>query len=115
MVKIGDLAGMMGKIQQLQSNMKAMQEELQNQVVEAGSGGGMVTARVNGKFELVGLKIDRQAVDVNDVEMLEDLVKAAVNAAVAKSQEETRQKMAQMTGGLNLPGLDKLGPMLGLE
>ena len=113
MVGFGDLAGMMGKVKQFQGDMQRMQEELAAKVVEASSGGGMVTAKVNGKGELVGLKIDSETVDLEDLELLEDLIKAAVNAAVAKSQEEIKDKMSQMTGGLNIPGLEQLGKLLG--
>ena len=65
----------------------------------------MVTAKVNGKGELLEIKIDPNVVDVNDLEMMEDLIKAAVNAAVVKSQEEMREQMQEITGGLNIPGL----------
>jgi len=114
MVGFGDLANIMGKVQELQSNMKTVQEELGNLTVEAASGGGMVTVKMNGKFELQELKIDQNAGDVNDVEMLEDLIIAAVNNAVAKCQQTMKEKMTDAMGGLNIPGLDKLGPMLGL-
>ncbi len=114
MVGFGDLAGIMGKVKQLQENMSTMKEELSKVVVESNSGGGMVTAKMNGKFELLELKIDKNAVDVNDTEMLEDLVMAAINATVAKAQDEIKNKMSEATGDLNIPGLDKLGPMMGL-
>ncbi|MCH9022252.1 MAG: YbaB/EbfC family nucleoid-associated protein [Planctomycetes bacterium] len=104
-----DITGMLGKFQEVQGKMKQIQEDLANQSVEASSGGGMVTATVNGKGDLLGVKIDPETVDPNDVEMLEDLVKAAVNAALAKSQELMKEEMGKLTGGLNIPGLDQLG------
>ena len=115
MLGFGDLSGLMGKVKEMQSNMEKKQEELKNKIIEAGSGGGIVTAKINGKFELLGLKIDRKAVDMDDIEMLEDLIKAAVNAAVAKCQEEIKAEMAELTSEINIPGIDKLGPMLGLK
>ena len=108
---LGDLTGMFGKVQEMQTKMQQMQEEAQKKVVEASSGGGMVTAKVNGKGDLLDLKIDAAVVDVNDLEMLEDLIKAAINAAVAKSQQMLQEEMAKLTGGLNLPGMDQLGKM----
>lgn len=108
---LGDLSGMFGKVQEMQAKMQQMQEEARKKVVEASSGGGMVTAKVNGKGDLIDLKIDATVVDVNDLEMLEDLIKAAVNAAVAKSQQMLQEEMSKLTGGLNIPGMDQLGKM----
>ena len=113
MAGIGDLSGMLGKVKDMQANMQRMQEELAQRTVEAASGGGMVTATVNGKGELLALKIDKSVIDPDDNEMLEDLVKAAVNAAVEKSQQMMQEEMAKMTGGLNMPGLDQIGKMFG--
>ena len=113
MMGFGDLSKLLGQFKDMQAHMQRMQEELARKVVEASSGGGMVTARVNGKGELLELKIEPEALDVNDVEMLEDLVKAAVNAALSKSQEEMKEEVAKLTGGLNIPGLDQLGKLLG--
>lgn len=107
-----DITKMLGQMKNLQANMQKMQEEQAQRTVQASSGGGMVTATVNGLYELLDLKID-PTLDLNDREMLEDLIKAAVNAAIAKSQEEIKQEMAKLTGGLNLPNLDQLGGMLG--
>ena len=114
MAGIGDFMGMMGKIKEIQGNMLKIQEEMRQRSFEASSGGGMVTAAVNGKGELLNLKIEKQAVNPDDVEMLEDLIKAAVNAAVTKSQEEMKQQFAQMAGGANLPGLENIGKLLGM-
>ena len=82
-----------------------MQEEMEAKEYEATSGGGMVTARVNGKHELVSLTINPEAVDPDDVEMLQDMVVAAVNESMRKAEAEASQSMAKLTGGLNLGGL----------
>ncbi|MBW2674126.1 MAG: YbaB/EbfC family nucleoid-associated protein [Deltaproteobacteria bacterium] len=99
----------MGKImkqaQKMQEKMLRMQEELAAKTVEATAGGGMITAVVNGKYELVSLKIEREVVDPEDIEMLQDLIVAAVNEGVRKSQEMAQEEMAKVTGGLNIPGL----------
>lgn len=109
MTGFSDITGMLGKFQEVQGKMNQLQQELANQSIEASSGGGMVTAKVNGKGDLLEVKIDPETVNPDDVEMLEDLVKAAVNAALAKSQELMKQEMSKLTGGLNIPGLDQLG------
>lgn len=103
------MAQNMGKImkqaQKMQERMLRMQEELATKTVEATAGGGMITAVVNGKYELVSLKIEREVVDPEDIEMLQDLIVAAVNEGVRKSQEMAQEEMAKVTGGLNIPGL----------
>ncbi|HKQ47442.1 MAG TPA: YbaB/EbfC family nucleoid-associated protein [Phycisphaerae bacterium] len=102
---LGDLAGLMKQAKQMQSKMKEMQETLANARFEADSGAGAVTATVSGKLELVGLKISPSAV-TDDVELLEDLVKSAVAAAQRKANEGVKAQMQQITGGMNLPGLE---------
>lgn len=102
---LGDLAGLMKQAKQMQSKMKEMQETLANARFEADSGAGAVTATVSGKLELVGLKISPTAV-TDDVELLEDLVKSAVAAAQRKANEGVKAQMQQITGGMNLPGLE---------
>ena len=82
-----------------------VQEELASKTVEASAGGGMVTAVVNGKFELISLRIEKEVVDPDDIEMLQDLIVAAVNEGVRKAQEMTASEMSKVTGGLNIPGL----------
>lgn len=82
-----------------------MQQELENREFEASSGGGAVVAKVSGKQQLVSLKILPEAVDVDDIEMLEDMILAAVNEAIKVSQETVSQEMAKITGGLNIPGI----------
>ncbi len=110
MFGFGDI---MGKVQELQANMKQVKEELAKEVIEASSGGGMVTVKMNGKFEVLSLKIDKNAVDVDDLEMLEDLIKAAFNNAISKSAEVAKEKMTQATGGLSVPGIGNISDMLG--
>ena len=112
MFKLGNLAGLLGQFKDIQSSMANLQEELAKRTIEASSGGGMVTAKVNGKGELLDIKIDPESLASGDAEMLEDLVKAAVNAAAAKSREEMKEEMTKITGGLNLPGIEQLADML---
>ncbi len=99
------LGNIMKQAQQMQKKMAQVQEELEQKQVEATSGGGMVTAVVTGKQQIVSLQIDPAAVDPEDVEMLQDLVVAAINEAVRKSQEMVQEEMGKVTGGLNIPGL----------
>ena len=95
----------MQHLKSLQDKMSKIQEELAVRTVESTAGGGMVTVVVNGKQELVSLKIDRQVVDPEDVEMLQDLVVAAINDALRKSQEMAAAEMGKLAGGMNIPGL----------
>lgn len=101
----GGLGNIMKQAQQMQRRMAELQEELENKHVEASSGGGMVTAVVSGKQHLIALKIDPAAVDPDDVEMLQDLVTAAVNEAIKQSQKMSQEEMGKLTGGMNIPGL----------
>ena len=96
---------MMRQAQQLQQRLAKMQEELEQATVEATAGGGMVKAVVTGKQTVASISIAPEAVDPEDVEVLEEMVMAAVNEALVKSQELAQQKMASLTGGLNIPGL----------
>lgn len=96
---------MIKQAQKMQQDMLKMQEEMEAKEYDATSGGGMVTARVNGKHELMSLAINPEAVDPDDVEMLQDMVVAAVNEAMRKAEAEASQSMAKLTGGLNLGGL----------
>ena len=101
----GNMQQLMAQAQRMQAEMAKKQEQLAQQTVEASSGGGMVTAVVNGAHQLVDLKINPEAVDPDDVEMLEDLVKAAVGEALAKSDEMVAQGMSSVAGGIHLPGM----------
>ncbi|MFI5358957.1 MAG: YbaB/EbfC family nucleoid-associated protein [Halanaerobiales bacterium] len=96
---------LMKQAQQMQAQMAKMQEELEEKTVEATAGGGVVKVVVNGKQEFLDIKIDPEAVDPEDVEMLEDLVLAAVNEALRKVQDMIQQEMARITGGINIPGM----------
>ena len=89
----------------MQQRMLEIQEELENLVIEGSAAGGMVTARVNGKSQLLSLKINPEAVDPEDVEMLEDAVLAALQDAMNKAQEVSEQKMAALTGGMKGMGI----------
>lgn len=89
----------------MQKQMEAMQAELETREVEATAGGGAVTALVNGKKELINIEIDESVVDPEDVEMLQDLVVAAVNEAMRKAEDMINSEMKKLTGGLNIPGM----------
>lgn len=99
----GNMQQLARQAQKLQQQMTKMQEELEEREYEATAGGGVVTARVNGKKELVALTIKPEAVDPDDVEMLQDLVLAAVNEVLRKVEETSSAEMGKITGGLNLP------------
>ena len=98
-------AAMMKQAQKMQQEMLRMQEEMENKTYSATTGGGMVTATVNGKHELVNLEIKPDAVDPDDVEMLQDMVMAAVNEAMRAADADAANNMSRLTGGLNLGGL----------
>ena len=95
----------MKQAQQLQSKMFKLQEELAEKTVETSSGGGMVKVVANGKQQLVSIQIEQEVVDPDDVEMLQDLILAAVNDALNKAQEMVSEEMSKLTGGMNIPGL----------
>ena len=99
-----DIGKMRKQVEKMQMDMKKLQEELGERTVEAVAGGGMVKAVVTGKQEVRALEINPEVVDPDDVEMLQDLVLAAVNEALRKSQEMAAEEMAKITGGLSLPG-----------
>ena len=104
MAKQPNLNQMMRQVQQMQAEMMKAQEELKNEVVEASAGGGMVTVKISGELELKELRIDPEAVDPEDVELLQDMVQAAVNEAIRSAQELAASKMGAATGGLGGPG-----------
>lgn len=105
-----DLSQLMQLSQQLQARMTELQESLESKAISASSGGGMVTVTVDGKGQAKQVQIDPMCVDPRDVEMLEDLVLAAITEAQNKAQSEYEQEMKKATGGLpmNIPGLPKL-------
>lgn len=98
-------AAMMKQAQKMQQELLRMQEEQETKTYDAKAGGGMVTATVNGKHELVALAINPEAVDPDDVEMLQDMVMAAVNEAMRTADADAANNMSRLTGGLNLGGL----------
>lgn len=98
-------AAMMKQVQKMQQEMLRMQEEMENKTYTATTGGGMVKATVNGKHELMGLEINPEAIDPDDVEMLQDMVIAAVNEAMRSADTDSANNMSRLTGGMNLGGL----------
>ncbi len=106
--KMPDLNALMKQAQKLQADVNKVQEELAQMECEGAAGGGMVTATLNGQFEVVRIKIDKSVVDPNDIGMLEDLVTAAINAAATKVRETSKQKMAAVMGPLG--GMPGMGP-----
>ena len=99
------LGKMMKQAQQLQSKMAKLQEEMSEKTVETSSGGGMVKVVANGRQQLVSIQIEQEVVDPDDVEMLQDLILAAVNDALTKAQDMVSGEMSKLTGGMNIPGL----------
>ena len=105
MKKGGGLGQMMKQAQKMQAKIMKIQEEMGERTVEASAGGGMVTVTANGKQEVLSIRIEPEVVDPEDVEMLQDLVAAAVNEALKKAQEMMAEEMAKVTGGMQLPGM----------
>ncbi|MBR0464334.1 MAG: YbaB/EbfC family nucleoid-associated protein [Clostridia bacterium] len=101
----GNMQQLARQAQKLQQQMTKMQEELEAREYEATAGGGMVTAKVTGKKELVSLEIKPEAVDPDDVEMLQDMIMAAVNEALRTAADTSEREMSKLTGGMNLGGL----------
>lgn len=100
-----NMGQMMKQAQKLQSKMMKLQEEMAEKTIETTSGGGMIKVVANGKQQIVSIQIEKEVVDPEDVEMLQDLILAAVNDALSKSQEMVSSEMGKLTGGLNIPGL----------
>lgn len=101
----GGMGNMMKQAQKLQTKMLKMQEELAEKTIEAAAGGGMVKVVANGRQQVVSIEIDPEVIDPDDADMLQDLVLAAVNDALAKSQEMVSSEMGKLTGGMNIPGM----------
>jgi DNA-binding YbaB/EbfC family protein len=99
------MTGMIKQVQKMQRRMMQLQEELEQKRFDGSAGGGMVTAVSNGKQEILEIKIQREVVNPDDVEMLEDLILAAIHQAQEKAQETMNSEMGQLTGGLQIPGL----------
>lgn len=100
---LANLPALMSKAREMQDKMKTMQEELARKQVTADAGGGMVTAIVNGRLEVVKIRIDKSKVDVNDIEMLEDLTVAAINAAQVKASQMMKDEMQKITSEMGIP------------
>ncbi len=107
--RVPNMQQMLQQVQKMQQDMETAQEELKSEVVEASAGGGMVTVRVGGDLEVKAVKIDPSAVDPEDVEILCDMVLAAVNEGLRMAQELVAQKMGGATAGMDLGGLGGLG------
>jgi len=99
------MGNMMKQAQKLQSKMLRLQEEMGDKTVETTAGGGMVKVVANGRQQILSIQIEKEVIDPEDAEMLQDLVLAAVNDALVKSQEMVSGEMSKLTGGLNIPGL----------
>ena len=102
----GGLGNMMKQVQQMQEKMAQLQAELEEMEVEGSAGGGMVKVVINGKHVVQSITLDPEVVDKEDIDMLQDLIVAAVNQAQEKVSEMQSEQMSQLTGGLNLPGLN---------
>lgn len=102
----GGLGDMMKQMQKMQAKMEEIQAELQQATVEASAGGGMIKVVANGKNEILSITIDPEVVDKEEIEMLQDLILAAVNQAREKSNELQSEQMAKLTGGISIPGLN---------
>jgi hypothetical protein len=102
---LGDL---MKQAQKMQQEMGKIQEESKKKTIEASAGGGMVVATANGALEIVSIKIEKDVVNPDDIEMLQDLVLAAVNEAVRQAQQMVSDDMGKVTGGMNLPGMGNM-------
>ena len=100
-----NMGNLLKKAQQLQERMVKLQEELGEKTIETSSGGGMVTIVANGKQEIVSVKIDPEVVNADDVEMLEDLIIAAINDALYQAKQMVSEEMAKLTGGVTIPGM----------
>ena len=102
---VRNLGGLMKQAQKMQAKLAKLQEELEKREVEASAGGGMVKVTATGKQEITKIIIEPDVVDKEDIEMLQDLIIAAVNEALRKSKEMLTEEMGKITGGLNIPGL----------
>lgn len=96
---------MMKQAQKMQKQMAEMQEEMEKKEFETSAGGGAVTVKVNGKKEVIDIQIQPEVVDPEDVEMLQDLIMAAINEAIRIAEETVSREMGKLTGGMNLPGM----------
>ena len=105
MKNFGNMGNIMNQAKKIQERLASVQEEMALKTIDGSAGGGMVTVTANGRQEIVSLKIEPEVVNPEDIEMLQDLVQAAVNDALRKSQEMVQQEMSKITGGMKIPGL----------
>jgi len=103
-----NMGNLLKQAQQLQTKMARLQEELEEKTVEASSGGGMVTAVVNGRHEILSINIEPEVINPDDQEMLQDLILAAINDGLAKARNMVNEEMGKLTGGMNLPNIPGL-------
>lgn len=101
----GGFSGIVRQAQKMQQQINRIQDDMADRIVEASSGGGRVTAYVNGKQELVNLKISPEVIDPEEPDLLEDMILAAVSQAISQSQEMVAEEVNKVTGGMNIPGL----------
>lgn len=101
----GNMGNMMKQVQKMQKDMERVQSELELKEFEITAGGGAIKVKVNGKKELLDIKLDEAIVDPDDVEMLQDLIIAAINEAMRTADSEVNKEMSKLTGGMNIPGL----------
>lgn len=101
----GNMNNMMKQVQKMQKKMEETQAELEEKVIETTAGGGAISVKITGKKEIVGMEIKPEVVDPDDIEMLEDLITAAVNEAIRSAEDMMASEMGKITGGLNMPGL----------
>jgi DNA-binding YbaB/EbfC family protein len=104
----GMFGDLMKQAKKMQQEMAKIQEESKKKTVEASAGGGMVTITVNGAMEIVSINIEREVVNPDDIEMLQDLIVAASNEAIKRAQQMVNEEMGKVTGGLNIPGMGNL-------
>ncbi len=102
---MNDMRDMMRRAQEMQTRLARLQEEIGDRTVEASAGGGMVSVTVNGKMEVLSVRIEKEVVSPEEIELLQDLVRGAVNEALRRARELIAAEMAKITGGLNIPGL----------
>jgi len=100
-----DFQNVLKQAQEMQARLAKLQEELAEKTVEASAGGGMVTVVANGRQEILSVRIEKEVVSPEEIDLLQDLVRAAVNEALSRSREMMAAEMAKITGGMNLPGL----------
>ncbi len=102
---MNDMRDMMRRAQEMQTRLARLQEEIGDRTVEASAGGGMVSVTVNGKMEVLSVRIEKEVVSAEEIELLQDLVRGAVNEALRRARELIAAEMSKITGGLNIPGL----------